>query len=117
MHGSERPRLARADVQRVNGSLQVRADMPGIKPDDVHVTVEDGMLTIKGDDRHEAEEKERGFLRRERYTGSYLRTISLPDHVDLDGIEATVTDGVVEVTIPMHSGPEHRRIEIQPKPV
>jgi HSP20 family protein len=108
-------RIARVDMQRVDGALKVRADMPGIKPEDVHATVEDGMLTIMGESRHEADETEHGFFRRERYTGTYVRTIALPDHVNLDDIEATAADGVVEVTIPMQPAEEPRRIEIQPK--
>ena len=108
-------RLARVDMQRVNGALKVRADMPGVKPDDVHATVEDGMLTIMGESSHETDETEHGFLRRERYTGTYVRTIALPDHVDLDDIEATAADGVVEVTIPMQAAGEPRHIEIQTK--
>ena len=114
LRGPRDHRIARVDMQRLDGTLKVRADMPGIKPEDVHVTVDDGMLTIRGEDHRDEAQNQHGFLRRERYTGTYVRTVALPDHVDLDGIEATTSDGVVEVTIPMQTT-EPRRIEIQPK--
>ena len=103
LRGPRGHRLARVDMQRVDGALKVRAEMPGIEPEDVRVTVEDGMLTIMGEEGHDKDEEEHGFLRRERYSGTYVRTVALPDHVDLDRVEATTANGVVEVTLPMEA--------------
>jgi HSP20 family protein len=78
----------------------VRADLPGIKKEDVHATIEDGMLAIWGQRAAEREENRDDFYRSERSYGSFYRTIPLPDGVESDNCEATFKDGVLEFTLP-----------------
>jgi HSP20 family protein len=102
------------DVVRENGSLVVRADVPGMKPEEVKVEVEDDILTVSGQHEEEKEEKNKEYLRRERRYGSFRRSMALPAGVDAKKIKARTQDGVVEVTVPLPKTPEKKRIEIKP---
>ena len=96
--------LPAIDIVRRNGELVIRADVPGMEPDDVKIKVDDGMLTISGE-REESDEEEDGkYLRRERRYGSFSRSMTLPAGVDPSKIEAKVKHGVAEVTIPLSAG-------------
>jgi HSP20 family protein len=93
--------LPSTDVYRTNGNLIVKADLPGLKKDDVEVRVENGFLIVKGERREEREEKEKEYYRSECSYGSFYRRIPLPAEVDPDQISAKVHDGVLEVTVPI----------------
>lgn len=81
-----------------DGSVVVRAELPGIDPDkDVEVTVDDGALHIRAERREEEETSGRSFRRRELRYGSFARTVPLPEGVDEDAITATYKDGILEV--------------------
>src|SRR5262245_52444438 len=97
-----------------DGQFIVRADLPGMKKDDVRVQVESDSVTIEGERRHEREEKDRsGGHFSERSYGRFHRTIPLPDYVKADEAKARFHDGVLEVTMPSTSPPKRRRnIEI-----
>jgi HSP20 family protein len=80
------------------GAYVLRAELPGIDPEkDVEVSIENDMLTIRGERREETKEKNR----REFHYGSFRRTVSLPKGADADKITASYTDGVLEVRVPM----------------
>lgn len=102
------------DVERKNGSLVVRADVPGIKPEEVKIEVENDILTVSGEHEERKEEKGKNFLRRERRYGSFSRSLALPAGVDAKKIKASTRDGVVEVTIPLPSEPRQTKVEIKP---
>ena len=89
------------DVMRDDGHLVVHADVPGIKPEEISVQVEKGVLTLSG--RHEKTEEtaDEKFVRRERRYGSFVRRLSLPEGVEAKKIKATTHDGVLEVRIPL----------------
>jgi HSP20 family protein len=92
----------------------VRADVPGMKREDVTIEITDSELTIRGERKQEKEEKDKGFYRSERSYGAFFRSIALPDGVKLDQAKATVKDGVLEVKMPLaRVEPAKRRIEIQ----
>ena len=91
---------------RRDDKLVVRADLPGLKKDDVKVEIDNGMLTISGQRSSEREEKRDEFYRSERSYGSFYRAIPLPEGIESDNCEATFKDGVLEVTLP---GTEARR--------
>ena len=95
--------------------LVVRADVPGVSKDDLHVDVEEGVLTIRGERREEREENEEGVYRSERSYGQFYRAIPLPEGVDAERCEATYKDGVLEITLPApkQEGRRARRIEIR----
>jgi HSP20 family protein len=95
-------------------ALTLRADVPGIAPEDIKITVEDGVLTVSGEHEERAEKEEEGYLRRERRYGSFRRSMVLPPEADAGQIKATTKNGVVEVTIPIGPKPESEKIEITP---
>jgi len=102
------------DVVRDNGTLVVHADIPGIKPEEVKIEVEDEILTISGEHEERKEEKDKHYVRRERRYGSFRRSMALPSGVDPNKIEATTHDGVVEVTIPLPTQGKKETIKITP---
>ncbi len=97
----DRPRTPEIDVMRENGNRIVRADMPGIKPEEVKIEVEDDILTFTGEHDERKEERQDDYVRRERRYGSFYRSMVLPAGVDATKITATTHDGVVELTIPL----------------
>jgi HSP20 family protein len=113
-NGVERRWAPAVDVVREKDSLLIRADVPGIKPDEVKVEVEDDILTVSGSHEETKEEKDKSFLRRERRYGSFSRSMALPSGVDPKKIKAITRDGVVEVTVPLPKAPEKKKVEITP---
>jgi HSP20 family protein len=99
--GRERAWTPAIDVVRDDGHLVVRADLPGIKPEEVKIEVEDDILTISGEHEERTDEKDGGYARRERRYGSFSRSMALPGGVDPKKITASTRNGVVEVTIPL----------------
>src|SRR5690349_1668784 len=81
------------DMYEEGDTLVVEAGLPGIKPEDIDVNVERGMLTIRGESKSENEHKERNYLVREQRTGSVSRTVRLPETYDADACQATFEDG------------------------
>jgi len=103
------------EVFERGNDLVVRADLPGLSKDDVNVDVDNGMLTISGERRSEHEESEQGYFRSERSYGSFSRSISLPEGVNEDQVNASFKDGVLEVTMPKPVGEtsKRRRIDVR----
>lgn len=102
------------DVINRGEDMIVRAEIPGMEPDDIEVNVEDGALTIKGERRQEEEKQGDTFYRVERRYGSFFRSIPLTRQVDEDRIEAKYADGILEITVPgAASGSSGKRIPIQ----
>ena len=100
------------DIREEDDRFLLIADIPGVKREDVEVTLEDGVLTIKGERHTETDETREGFHRKERVHGTFLRQFTLPDTVNSDTISATVTDGVLEIGIPKQAKPEPKKIAI-----
>jgi len=95
------------------GHLVVRADLPGLTKDDVHVEVTDEALTIEGERRSEHEEQQGEFFHSERRYGTFHRHIPLPEGVNAHQVTASFKDGVLEVSMPApHQQARGRRIEI-----
>ena len=113
-NGRERVWAPAVDVVRDKDSLVIHADVPGIKPDEVKIEVEDDILTVSGQHEETKEDKDKNFLRRERRYGSFTRSMALPAGVDPKKIKATTHDGVVEVTVPLPKEPEKKKVEITP---
>jgi HSP20 family protein len=102
------------DVLQKDGDLVVRAELPGVKLDDVNITVHDNLLTISGERRSEQEEERAGYFVRERRYGSFRRSMQLPEGVDEENIRARFVDGVLEVALEGAAAiREPRRIEIE----
>ena len=93
--------LIRVEEFREDGTLVIRADLPGIDPDkDVELTVSDGILHIAAERREEEEREDKGYLRREVRYGSLSRSLPLPEGVTEDDITAAYKDGVLEIRMP-----------------
>ncbi len=88
------------DVSDEDGALKVAIELPGMSKDDVELSVENGMLTIRGEKRHEDQTTERGVYRTERYYGYVHRSLPLPEDVDQEHAEATFEKGVLTVRFP-----------------
>lgn len=111
----ERTWAPRIDVVEGENEIALRADLPGLTADDVTIEIEEGVLTVSGSRTEEKEEKEERFVRRERRTGSFSRSMRLPKGVEPDDIKATCENGVLEVTIPVpEQKPAAARVEIKP---
>lgn len=93
---------------RRGDKLVVRADLPGLKKEDVKVEVDDGMLAISGERSEENEENRDDFYRSERSYGQFYRAVPLPEGVNADQCDATFKDGVFEVTLPAPTPPERK---------
>lgn len=121
---ADRLRNARADqalwspqveVFRRDGNLVVRADLPGVKKDDLQVDVDNDVLTVSGERFDEHEDRRDDFFRSERSYGQFFRAIPLPDGVKPEDVKATFTDGVLEITAPVPSAEprQSRRVEVR----
>lgn len=88
------------DLREENGNLIVKADMPGVKKEDVTITATEDSITIQGKSQEETEDKQDNYYRRERRSGSFHRTLSLPAAVDADKAQASFKDGTVTITLP-----------------
>jgi HSP20 family protein len=100
------------DLVESDDHLVLRADLPGLDSDDVSIEVKDGVLTISGERRGEHEEKADGYYRVERAFGAFSRSMTIPEHVDAEGIAATFDKGVLEVRIPKPEERKPHRVEI-----
>lgn len=94
--------LIRVDEFRDNGTLVIRAELPGIDPDkDVELTVDNGMLTIEAERHEDKKVEEKGYLCREMRHGSFTRTLPLPTKVTEADIKASYKDGILEIRVPV----------------
>ena len=114
LDGRERAWTPAIDVVREDGHLVVRADQPGIKPEEVKIEVEDDILTVSGEHEERKEEKDKHYVGRERRYGSFRRSMALPPGVDAKQITAETHDGVVEVTIPLPKEAKKETVTIKP---
>ena len=102
------------DMVRDEGHLVVRADVPGITPEEITIEVEHGVLTLSGKHEETEETKEEHFVRRERRYGAFTRRMALPEGVDPKKIKASTHDGVLEVTIPLPKEAAREPVTITP---
>ena len=107
--------LPQIETFRRGDKLVLRADLPGLRKEDVDVEIEDGILTISGERSNENEEDREGYYHSERSYGQFQRSLALPEGVTGDNSEATFKDGVLEVTIPVPKQAEKsaRRVQIR----
>ncbi len=101
------------DVREEPERFIIQADVPGVKPSDIQITMEGNMLTLKGVRTEQKEEKSAGHVRTERSQGSFYRRFSLPDSANPDQIKASSNHGVLEISLPKQEKVQPRRIEVQ----
>ena len=105
--------LPAMDLTENDGAFELTAEIPGLKPEDVEVTVEGDVLTIRGEKQREEKKQEEGKWHLwERSYGSFERSLTLPRSVDDTKVTANFTDGVLKVTLPKRSESKGRKIEV-----
>lgn len=103
------------DVHESDHAYVVNVDLPGIKKDDIDISLKDGMLTIKAEMKHEdKEEKDGKIIRQERHYGQFMRQLSVGSDIKADAISANFDNGVLRLELPKLETPpeEHKKIEI-----
>jgi len=97
------------EIYERDGQLQVRAELPGLKPEDVKVEVTDGTLVIHGERKYEHDENKKGVYRSERRYGQFYREIPLPEGADVEQAKAQFNNGVLEIKLPVPEQVSKRR--------
>jgi len=102
------------DISETDTEVTVSADLPGLEEKDIQVTLENDVLTLKGERKHEHEEKKKNYYRMEKSYGSFHRSVTLPEGIDKDNVKATFKNGVLNVKIGKVPGakPSQRRIPV-----
>ena len=103
------------DVRETNDELQVTAELPGLAPEDVNVTVENGVLTISGEKKQEVEEgkEDSNYYLYERRYGRFERSFSLPRTVNADKVKARFDNGVLTIALPKAEAAKPRKVQIE----
>ncbi len=101
------------DIAETKDAFVVKAEIPGVKAEEIQINVDGGMLTLKGERKQENSVEEKGYTRTERAYGSFERRISLPPTVDVDGVKASYTNGVLEIRLPKKEEAKPKRIPVQ----
>jgi HSP20 family protein len=105
----------RANISETDAEFSITVEVPGIKREDVKINIDDHVLSVRGENKQEKEEKGKKFHRIERYYGSFNRSFSLPENVNEDKVEAVFNDGVLTLTIPKTEVKKTKAIEIKAK--
>ena len=100
------------DVIEQEDRILVNASVPGVKPDDLDISIEDNVLTIKGETSTTHEVKDETFRLRERRFGSFHRTLRLPESVNSEGADTSYSHGVLTITLPKEEAKKARRLTI-----
>jgi HSP20 family protein len=101
------------DISETEGEYVIKAELPEVKKDDVKITLEEGVLSIQGERKHEKEEKGKKFHRIERAYGRFVRSFVVPDYVDEAKIKAEYQDGVLQLHLPKSEKAKPRAIEVK----
>ena len=101
------------DIKEEPAQFVIHADLPGVDIKDIEITLESGVLTLKGQRASEKKEETEQYRRVERVRGTFLRRFSLPDAVDAEKVAARCKDGVLEVVVPKREAAQPRRIAIE----
>jgi HSP20 family protein len=109
----ESQRLMAIDVMENDKDYQVVADLPGIKKDNINISVDDNELVIEAKQDEKKEEKKGSYYRCERYSGNYRRSILLSENVDRSNIDAKFEDGVLEITLPKKEPTPVKKISVK----
>lgn len=101
------------DIKETKNDFIIHVDLPGVKSEDIEVTTENGILTIKGQRESEKKEEKDNYKRIERFSGSFMRRFTLPTTADLDHISAKTKNGVLELHVPKTEKSKTKRIDIK----
>ena len=115
-NGKDRDWRMPVDIVERDDGYVLRASIPGMTPDDVSIEVEDDVLTVSAHHEETEEDKKDNYVRRERRSGFFTRSVTLPKGVKADDVGAVCKDGVLEVSFPKPAEPEATAVKITPKP-
>ena len=101
------------DIAEKEDEIEVHAELPGVKPEEVSVSADEDTLTIRGEKKLEREKKDTSWHMMERSYGSFTRVLSLPAPVDASGAKASYKDGVLTITLPKRPEAQARKVEIK----
>ncbi len=101
------------DIKEEQTRFVIYADLPGVKVEDIEITMDKGVLTVRGERKLEKEEEPSAYRRVERARGTFYRRFSLPDTADAERIQAKSRDGVLEIVIPKQEKSQPRKISVQ----
>ena len=101
------------DVAETDKEIEITAELPGLAEKDVQVNVADNVLTIKGEKKSEKEEKDKNYRMFERSYGSFSRTLDLPAGINPDTIKASLSNGVLKVTVPKPAAAQVKKVEVK----
>ena len=104
-----------ADISETDKEYLIKAELPEVQKEDVKVTLENGVITISGERRHEKEQKDTNEIRVESFYGTFSRSFSLPENIDAKGIHAETKDGVLRVRIPKTQATVEKPVSIEVK--
>ena len=107
------PWTPQVDVYETNDSIVLKADLPGMSQNDVEISVEGNMLTVKGERKFEKEVSEKEYYRMERSYGTFTRSFTLPPTVDSDKIDAAFAQGVLKITLPKREESKPKQIKVK----
>jgi HSP20 family protein len=114
LHGEGLPESFKVDIKETDKAYLLHAEMPGVRKEDLHISVDNGAVTISAEiKQHDQQQQNERVVRSERYFGSLSRSFQLPQEVDASACEARYENGIVELTLPKRSAPSSRRIEIR----
>jgi HSP20 family protein len=102
------------DISERKDAYLVTVELPGVEPEDLDITMEDGLLTIQGERQFTSESSEEQFHRVERRYGAFRRSITLPAQVQADHIEASFENGVLQIVVPKAEEAKPKRIQVRP---
>ncbi len=111
-NGAHRRWIPSMDLVETEGDFVLRADLPGLSEQDVNIELEDNVLTISGERRAEHEERNEGYYRVERSSGSFRRSLTVPEGIDPESVKATFDRGVLEVRVPKPQQRKPRKVAI-----
>lgn len=103
----------RVDISETDSAFLIKAEIPEVKKEDVTVTVDSGVLAIRGERKQEKEEKDKKYHRIERHYGTFMRSFTLPDNVDEHRIEANFKDGMLSLRIPKTAEAKAKVIDVK----
>jgi HSP20 family protein len=102
-----------ADISETETEYLIKAELPEVKKEDVKITLQDGVMTISGERKHEQEHKDANEIRVESFYGSFSRSFSIPENVDAESIKAESRDGVLRIHIPKKEAQKSKAKSIQ----
>jgi HSP20 family protein len=112
-NGAPAKLIPNIDIAETDKAIEVSAEMPGLERKDIDISIEDDTLTIRGEKKIEEDQKDKNVQHSERTYGVFMRVLQLPPGVDPSSVEATMSNGVLKITIPKPAKPEPKKIEVK----